>query len=252
MTLAGELKMALGRKHLLVVVNFYDLNFGIFMLKIFENPAILNKRDDLKVQFKALKNDLSFLGNVIDIFAGVETWKFSTGPIFDQPPYRSEMSGFDPGRILKKTYPSPYDARLKGAYSSGFFNERHIVTVHPSKPENMPLTISRFEWSGDVLLVNHVKYYDHPGFKSSKPPSLIGMSIFYELSQNIRVDVGVGANDAFSITLYHYNERKMIQSASSVTAPFDFQSEYEMHYDGNDLLNLITSGDMTVWQRKAC
>lgn len=220
------------------------------MLKIFEIPELLRKRDQLKIEFNKSMQDSVFLDNANDILKNVDEWKFSTGAIFDQPPYDNEMAGFNPGRLLKKNYHTPFEARLKGAYSSGFIGGVHVITVHPSKSENLPLAISRFKWSGDILHTSHVKYFNHEKFHSKNLPSLVGINIFFEFSNNIRANVGVGVGDSCAIVLFYYNERKMIQSASSVTAPFDFQSEYLMHYDINDELELITSGDMAVWKKE--
>jgi hypothetical protein len=195
--------------------------------------------------------DAAFLGTASSMLLGIDEWKYSTGAIFDHPPYDNEMAGFDPGKLLNKQYASPMEARLKGAYSSGFINGRHHCTVHPSKIENLPLTVSRFRVEGEIQFRDHIKFYAHSQFKSNKAPSLISLAIFYNFEEGTSAEITIGDADAFSITLYSYNKEKMIVAASTVTARFDFQAEYEMHYDSAKSLEAITSGDLLVWKRKS-
>ncbi|MEO6919028.1 MAG: hypothetical protein ABI171_08465 [Collimonas sp.] len=221
------------------------------MLKIFETAELMKKLDEIKVAYEKKRYDIVFLGTAEEALKDIEEWKYSTGAIFDQPPHGDEMGGFAGGRLLKKQYPSPYEARLKGAYSSGFINGQHRVTISPSAPVNIPLDVARFRWEDGTLHTEHIKYYNHLGFQSAKAPALTAMSTFYAFDKNIRADVGVGISDAYSIFLYYYNEKNLIETASMVTAPYDFQSEYQMQYDEHDVLVSVMSGDVIVWQAKS-
>ncbi len=220
------------------------------MLKILELPELLVKRDELTAKFKANKKDCVFLGTAHDALKEIEIWKYSTGPIFGVPPFVLEMAGFDGGRLLKKQYPNPYEARLKGVYSSGFIGEQLTILVQPSKPPNMPLIVSKFLWENDILHKTHIKYFDHNDCKSTKPPGLIGIGMFFNIKKYIRAYIAIGDAGAFSIELYHYDEKNLISSVSSVTAPSIFQNEYQMRYDAEDDLEAIYSGDQVVWKRK--
>jgi len=166
------------------------------MLEIFNTPEILNKRNELKENFEVFKNDALFLGDA-DSINEIDEWKYSTGPIFDQPPYTSEISGSNGGKLLKKKYASPYEARLKGAYCSGFINGTHKITIDPIKPESMPLTITQFDLENDALKSKTIRYYNHRDCASPKKPELIGISIFYPIRENIRAYIGVSGKKKF-------------------------------------------------------
>ncbi len=220
------------------------------MLKILEIPELLVKRDELRAKFKASKKDIVLLGTAHAALKDIEEWKYSTGAIFDIPPFALEMAGFDGGRLLKKTYPSPYEARLKGAYSSGFIADQLRIIVYPSKPPNMPIIISRLFLENGVIYKDSIDYFEHRDSKSTKVADLVGMNIFYSFDKNIRANIGIGDSGAFSIQLFYYDEKNLISSVSSVTAPSDFQNEYQMRYDAEDELEAIYSGDQVVWKRK--
>jgi len=218
------------------------------IMEILKNEELLKKLDEAREMFKRNGSDMDFLGTAAEQIEEIEDWKYSTGPIFNQPPYTSEMSGFSGGRLLKKKYPSPYEARLKGAYSSGFVKGEHRVTVYPKKLINMPLHIVRFRGENDILYTDSIYFYSHRDFTSGKVPELTSTGIFYKFDNDIYADIGVGVRNAYSITIYYY-KNNLIKSTSMVTAPFNSQSECEMHYDEDNLLMSITTSGGVVWER---
>lgn len=219
------------------------------MLTILETPELLSQRDRLMVKFNEKRKDISFLGTPSDFLKEIEEWKFSTGDIFDIPPYGHEMDGFNGGRILKKKYVSPYEARVKGAYSSGFIAGKVRLIVHPSKPLDMPLVVSKLEHEDDVVRKYHAKYFDHQDKQSTKLQSLISLSEFYAFKEGVRANITISDGEAYSIVLYYYDAYGRITAASMVSAPFSFQSEYEMHYGDDNELIAITTGGVPHWSK---
>jgi hypothetical protein len=217
------------------------------MKKIFEIKSLIEFKDSLKDDFNILARDFAYLEEFYEIIDAVETWRHSTGPIFDYPPFSSEMMGFDGGRLIKRSYSDIDEARVKGAYSSGFVGGKHVVTVSPSKPITSALTTTFFKDDGDEKTKHTIKYYKK-SFKE-KLPALVSIDRVFYFDHFTKAKVGVGAGAAYSIFLYYHDEHQRIVAASMVTAPYDFQTDYEMHYDEEGLLDSITSGGV-VWKRK--
>lgn len=219
------------------------------MIKILESQDLMESMRSMQTRYATLSKNAVELESFYPVIDEVETWRFSTGPIFDEPPFVSEMAGFDGGRILKKSYSDIYEARLKGVYSSGFIQGDHVVTVSPSKPISSPLMTKFFRRESSAVEIYSINYYNNESFQSKKAPSLIGMGRLYEIDEVTKASIVVGSGAAYSITLYYYDSGKKVTAASMVTAPIDFQFDYKMHYDGDGALELIDSGGV-VWKRK--
>lgn len=212
------------------------------MIVISEDSELKEQRDQISEIFLTRKNDKRYLEDLYSSIGTINDWRYSTGPVFDQPPYTLEMAGFDTGRLLKKNYPSPFDARANGVYSSGFINDRHIVTIDPCKTTNGPLSATFFTEDGGDLLIVVAKFFDREFCAVTKPPELVSVKKFYTYRENIKACVGVGARNAYTIRLYYCDNEGKIVSASMVSAPYDLQANYKMEYDSNNELVSISSG----------
>ncbi|WP_338767689.1 hypothetical protein [Massilia sp. METH4] len=219
------------------------------MIRIFDNSDLMDSLKLLRSEYQKNAKDIDLLMDHYRSLESVELWQYSTGPLFDDPPYSSEMDGLDPGRLLKKKYSSIYDARLKNVYSSGFINDVHVATVVPSSSQSSPLMVTFFDSRDAERLIQSIDFYSNKEHSSKKPPSLVGLGRLYYLNDIHRVYINVGAGAAYSITVYYYDDKNRVASASMVTAPFDFQTEYEMHYAADGKLESVTSEGL-VWERK--
>lgn len=218
------------------------------MIEILKNNELLGKLDELKSKYNSESKDHNFLDDFFSENNNVDEWIYSTGPIFDQPPYALEMAGFDTGRILKKKYSSPYEARLKGAYSSGFIRGKHYSTVFPSKPASMPLQANFFS-SYDEKLTTRSIVSNKITTRPEKPPKLLGIGEIFHLRTNILAYVGVGKGDAYVIRLFYYDDQNKIARSSMVTAPNDFQHEFYFNYNEiQELISIECNG--IIWERK--
>ncbi|GGY45273.1 hypothetical protein [Pseudoduganella albidiflava] len=220
------------------------------MTNIFDNIELLEKRDELRDSFMRKKEDKSSLQKYSTLIDVIDEWKYSTGPIFDQPPYTSEMSGFDGGRLLKRSFRDPFEARLKGAYSSGFKNGAHVVTIDPSKPASTPIVATFFSHGSDVIDSSSIRIYNNSLHSSLKQPELIGVKQIFNYSLGIKVCVGVGSRNSYTIIIYYCDSEGLVSAASMATAPFDVQANYRFEYDSERKLCAVTSG-VDIWRRKS-
>jgi hypothetical protein len=219
------------------------------MLEILKSPEVIEKLNSLQLEFAEIKSDENLVDRIHEQIKEIDEWQYSTGPIFEYPPYMSEMSGSDPGRLLKKSYPSPQAARIKGNYSSGFEAKDHIITIFPAKLSSMPLRGLFYKKESQLTRRYTFEIFEGSARPNGRPSSFTGLGHIFFLQEGILAHVGVGARNAWAIWLYYYGENNQIAGASMVTAPFNIQSDYEMHYDDDGLLESITSGT-PVWERK--
>jgi hypothetical protein len=219
------------------------------MIEILKSTELIDLMKELKGNFNTNKVDVAFLNSYYSTIKKVEEWKYSTGPIFDQPPYSAELAGFTPGKILKRRYSNPFEARLKGTYSSGFINGAHVATISPSKPIEIPLMGTFFTANGTSIDGISIQYPNNDSYKSNKPPRLIGMRRIFNFQDRIRACIIVGERDTYSIDLFHLNEDRSVDSVSMVSAPYDFQSNCKFNYDNNGELVSITSNGI-VWEKQ--
>jgi hypothetical protein len=218
------------------------------MIEIMSSSKLIQLTNNLKNDFKLTQSDTSFLNWHYSVIEKIEVWKYSTGPIFDQPPYSAELAGFDPGRILKKLYSSPFAARLKGAYSSGFIDGAHVITIAPSKPIEIPIMATFFAMNDTSVDAISIQYPNNDSYNSPKPPRLIGIRKIFDFKDRIRACISVGEREAFSIDLFYLDGNGSIDSVSMVSAPYDFQSNCKFNYNNDGELISITSSGI-VWQR---
>lgn len=220
------------------------------MIKICEETTLNAKIADLRAAFAKSRKDTNFLNDIYSaIWRDADAWKYSTGPIFDRPPYGDEMAGFNPGRLLKKDYPGPMDARLKGVYSSGFKAEKHIVTVHPSKPQTMPLRGSYYIHEDEITKKYSFEIFDESFTNIARISALTGLGHIFFWKEDILAHVGVGTANAWAIWLYYYDKKNVITGASMVTGPEATQSDFEFFYNDDGSLVKVRSNGV-IWEQK--
>lgn len=218
------------------------------MIEILKNSELTKKLQEIKENYAIESKKFEVLDNFFSIIGDISDWRYSTGPIFDQPPYSLEMAGFDGGRILKKTYPSPFDARLKGAYSSGFIHEKHAITIYPSKPSNMPLQANFYRQEEKNTITHSITSQKTIDPNSNKPPKLLGIGEIFDIQDDIRAYVGIGKGDAYVVRLFYYDSDLRITKASMITAPSNFQNDFTFDYDDTNTLKSIYCNGL-IWEK---
>lgn len=219
------------------------------MIDILKNNELTQKLQTIREMYSIESTQHHTLDNFFNSIGEIDEWKYSTGPVFDQPPYSLEMAGFDGGRILKKNYPSPYEARLRGTYSSGFINQNHVITIYPSKPLSMPLQANFYRQEENRLITHSIISQKAVDPKSNKSPKLLGMGEIFILRDNIRAYVGVGKGDAYVIKLFYYDSDLKITNASMTTPPITMQNDFEFEYDDTNTLKSIYCKGL-IWERR--
>lgn len=214
------------------------------------NIEIIQARSaKIKEKFESYSCDPRYMEEFLLALSKTCEWKYSTGPIFDEPPYQMELMGFSSGRLLKKKYKDFFEARLLGAYSSGFASDRHLVTVSPSKPQNTPVNASRFNQENGETHIAYAYHYVDSKFNVLKPPKLNGLGEIFDLGNKTTAFIVVGRNDAESIYLYCHDDHGLIRSVHLWTKGVQVQSNYDFHYD-DGILTTIKSGESLIWMSK--
>ena len=219
------------------------------MLTISREVELTAKLDAVRREFAELRKDGDFVARIYSAVKSIDSWKYSTGPIFEQPPFIDEMSGFNPGRLLRKSYVDVFEARAKGVYSSGFIGGQPIVTVSPSRSQSAPLAGAFYSYEDTLTRKTTYEIFDSSFTQVSKPSSVNALSHIFFWKDDVLASVGVGRGNASAIWLYYYGADKMITGASMVTAPSNTQSDYEFLYDTTGVLTRVMS-DGIVWERK--
>ncbi|WP_175906941.1 hypothetical protein [Burkholderia sp. BCC1640] len=208
------------------------------------------KSAEIQEKYNANGNDLALMEECRITLSTVDDWRYSTGPVFDEPPYQMELMGFSSGKLLKKKYPNFFEARLHGAYSSGFSDNQHLITVAPSKPQNSPINTSRFNKSNGEVTIVHGYHHIDSNFNILKPAKLISLSSIFYLDKNTQAAITIGRNEAKSIYLYYRNDLGLIKSVHLWTTGASAQSNYDFYYDTDGTLKTIKSGESIIWASK--
>ena len=218
-------------------------------MEILNNKLLLLRLEEIRKQYLTESKNYDFLEKHFATIGKISNWCYSTGPIYDKPPYSLEMAGFDGGKLLKKKYNSPYEARIKGMYGSGFHGEKHLITIYPSKPSTMPLQANFYDYEDDKVIIHTISSQKAIDPSSQKPPKLIGLGELFSIEKNIDAYVGVGKGDAYAIKVFYADDEKMIKKVSMITAPSNYQNDFYLLYDENgDLLSVNCNG--IIWSKK--
>lgn len=214
---------------------------NIPMPLLMDMPIVQLKIAEMLDKFKRLENDRAYIEECLSVLDVITDWKYSTGPIFDKPPYSMEMMGYDGGRLLKKIYPSYYEARLKGAYSSGFIDGEHRITINPSKPKHMPLTVNYYKTFENTLFRTTTEQFSRGEPPSTKPPMLRAISETHFIEPSKQLNVGAGRGGAFSVLMYCYGANGLLETAHLSAKGFQTQDDHFFTYDDSGNLLMVTT-----------
>lgn len=209
---------------------------------LMDMPIVQLKVAEMLGKFKSFENDRAYIEECLSVLDAITDWKYATGPMFDQPPYSMQMMGEDGGRVLKKSYSSYYEARLKGAYSSGFIDGEHRITIYPSKPKHMPLAVNYYKTFENTLFRTTTEQFSRGEPPSTKPPMLRAISETHFIEPSKQLNVGAGRGGAFSVSMYCYGASGLLETAHKFSkGPATMQADYFFTYDDSGNLLMVTT-----------
>jgi hypothetical protein len=224
--------MGLGKRVFLVVVTEERTR----MSSIISLPVFEEKLHELNVLFASKKKDHGYIIDIADRCAGIQEWVYSTGDIFNPLPYRDEMMGFNPGRLVKKKYATPMDAVTnKSIYASGFIDGKRVILKDPVQ-ENTGYISHFFQQDDETILVRRVKY-KVPNYNSSQ---LVALNIIKDIDIGRRIYVGVSER-SYSCSLLIYDSSQRLTCETSFSQGWIADVEYHFTYDGDNSLIMVTT-----------
>lgn len=115
-----------------------------------ELPGIASRIDAALQQFQQCQTGQAFLTRCLALIGQVEEWKYSTGPLYDLPPYQMQLMGFSGGKPLKKPFADLTAARAGGAYASGFIAGQHVLSFDPAENLKLSPQVTQYDREGDL------------------------------------------------------------------------------------------------------
>lgn len=178
-------------------------------------------------------------------------WKYSRGDYFNPLPYREEMAGYQPAKLLKKSYPSTDDASKKGIYSSGFVDTNHVVTRYPLELNNV-IDICYFERCKDAPSCFNIR-----GFTGKTGRKDIIKSVEKIAHKENEIMSALYAGDGnFSLNLLLKNKRGEIDEEYIYSKDWRKNDAYKYIHQQGKLIEVRGIGktgdfDVLLWQCKS-
>lgn len=207
---------------------------------VMELPGIGARIEAASQQFSQRQSDQSFLKRCLAVLEQVEDWKYSTGPLYDLPPYQMQLMGFSGGKPLKKPFADLTAARAGGAYASGFIAGQHVLTVDPAENLKLSPQVTQYDHEGDLVRATITRQPDLAVPPLAKPASLVGLGETAWLDERRRLHIGVGSRGAFAVYLYRYDDAQRPRHVHLFSKGHTVQSDYELHYDDAGNLSRVT------------
>ncbi|MCC4104750.1 hypothetical protein [Serratia ureilytica] len=208
-------------------------------------PAI----EDLRDRFVRYGSDSDLLMHPFNLISEISEWKYSTADNFDPEPYHNEVSGMKSGRIIKRKYDSPFSAKLKGQYSSGFIDGQLVLTIHPSEIDSS-LSVSYFMAQGGVKYRLAILYRLRDETVSSC--RLRSIQSCLNIDASCQVFILKGESDEVSISAYE-SHKGLLVKAYVWSSRWPVESVRHLHYCGSEL-SMITGpskggGEIEIWRK---
>lgn len=220
-------------------------------MTILSSPEVVAWLAQCRAEFVARASDKELLRSHVDEMMRVTDWKFGSDASCFQPiPYRSESNGFPPGRIYKKAYASPAEAKQKHAYSAGYSLGKLAFVIDPSRIANK-WSFSRYEYRGEEILIENIEHFDDPKKGFLRLTSLFGLTW---LRQHVeRLEVGCGADARVAASLFQFNDGRL---ETEIRGASDWGSDERLQYcyDAQGNLSSVTihhgknGSPHVVWQ----
>ncbi len=218
---------------------------------ILDNPNIQRPLQLLLKEFPNYEKILSKCDNQ-EIIPKTDEWRYSKGDFYNPIPFRSEIDGFAPPRIIKKSYPSPDEASKNGVYASGFLNNAlRVIRAPTDLPSVLSLSIYGENTISFDFNIFHVDLSKNHSGKNL--PRLNGCSSNFKTSPEIQWIITVGRNSNFSVNMIELKDEKPRKELAFASG-WNGEVEYFYNYDELGLLSITTpgkgGGSSFVWQRK--
>ncbi|WP_141113346.1 hypothetical protein [Chromobacterium haemolyticum] len=205
-------------------------------MNIKETPELLQAASQLKEIFHQFKTQDSQLNRIPEEIHSIKEWVYSTADNLDPQPYLNEINGRKSGRILKKTYSDPLEAKSDGYYSHGFENNNLKLTIHPSEINSI-IPVTYFLSDGKFNLHLSIEYLIKE--EQIKKITLLGLIGCFH-NKNDYIFINISDSDEFLITVYKYSDKK-INEVLLWGNTWANQGVRNFNYDKNGELINITS-----------
>ncbi|GKT17416.1 hypothetical protein AVHY2522_15155 [Acidovorax sp. SUPP2522] len=218
---------------------------------LIEIPEFRDIISECKNLFHEKKITISKENRVESSLALPSSWRYSRGDYFYPLPYRNEIMGYQPAKIIKRQYQSTDEASNKGIHSSGFLEGKHIVTRHPIELDTV-IDISLFEYN-----INEILHLNLRGFRRNsrqKEDSLKSIGKTFTRDDKI-INVNYARDGNFLVNLLRKDEKQNIFEEYIYTKEWDTNDIYKyIHDEQNQLLEVRAPGksgnfDVVIWKR---
>lgn len=212
-------------------------------------------KESLSSRVSNLKTNRVEIRKSIEIFKEILDWRYSKGVFYTPFEFFNELAGFNQGKPVKKTFPSPLEARYQGLESAGFVENKLCLMLDSAKgEENARLAISRVEEVGGDLLIKRSNHYDFTSLLY-KDPELISVSLISRISERVGVSSGVSVRGDFSFTLFEYGADGLVDCVYVYGTGFREPIRHQFYYDWRGLLKITVPSknpdeESIVWKRK--
>jgi hypothetical protein len=218
---------------------------------VMDIPGVQSRIDTGLQQFQQHQSDQAFLKRCLERVDQIDEWRYSTGPVFDLPPYQLQLMGFGGGKLRKKGYESLAAARTAGAYASGFVAGQHVVTIDPAESLTFSPQVTLYEYDAQRVHSTITRQPDLAVPALSKPATLVGLGATEWLDERRRLHIGVGTRGAFAVYLYRHDDDGRPRHVHLFSKGHVAQSDYELHYDANGTLIRVTDVvGSAVWPKR--
>lgn len=214
-------------------------------MSILKIPEVAESIERLRERYDAACTDQGFIRKCIPVIELVENWKYSRSQCIHPIPYESEIGGRSPGKLIKKTYTSPYEGSGKGNYCFGFINDFHVITIAPSASFSDPKEISLYTLEENILHLTHTIHYQ----RTEKASQLQSVGEYFPIGNRQRAHIAVGRGGNFFVYLYQYNDAQLVGSVHAYSKNWPEEIEYSLLYDHNEKLAQIVSGGQIIWPK---
>jgi hypothetical protein len=220
-----------------------------------DDPMIRERLNYYELEFTRREQELQQNPKQAEAFLAEATeWKYSIDDCFEALPYRNEVLGFSPGRILKRAFANTDEASLKDRYAAGFSAGKHVVTRQPSGKLTDVIQITHFTYEAHVQ--RFVRLTGYRGALAGKPDVLRAIGEVKREEEYI-LDVGYGQGRNFSTCLLLLDKNRRVQVEYAYGKGWSGNAIYYFQYgSGDQLIEVSNPGrpglpNIVVWKAKS-
>lgn len=210
---------------------------------------------DLEERLVALRGDSSAIESTMDVFSSICDWRYSRGVFYTPFYFFNELVGDSPGKVVKKKFPSPLDARYEGFECAGFLGGDLAITISSAKgAENSRLVASRIERDGKKVFVLTSCHYDFTSL-AGRAPEVVSVSLIDGMLDGMEVCACASVRGDFWIQVFFYVEVGVVDCVYVYGTGFREPIRHQFYYDWRGLLKITVPSknpdeESIVWKRK--